>query len=283
MSWRIRNRTPHFQSLSVHAVLPPPDAVTDFLTTLMEREKIGSINGRENHNASGSKHSGPTGSKGDVSKQAVSFSHKSPDGSWVPYSAAQALHIADAIARNPRGGAITLRVSDSHADAALSAGADSKRRGFEVRWGNEAKSERMPVAPSTGMIQINLASGNTRIVRRGNDSGTLSLVDSTSETPSSATLMTDDDADSLLWSGMRRGSVSMEPFGEVTLSYTIVALQTGKLPLPIVDIISERYGTFLINEQATLKQQQQQQRLSTAMLAPIPCIYVVPFQGQLPS
>ena len=95
--------------------------------------------------------------------------------------------------------------------------------------------------------------------------------------------MTDDDADSLLWSGMRRGSVSMEPFGEVTLSYTIVALQTGKLPLPIVDIISERYGTFLINEQATLKQQQQQQRLSTAMLAPIPCIYVVPFQGQLPS
>ena len=59
-----------------------------------------------------------------------------------------------------------------------------------------------------------------------------------------------------------------EPFGEVTLSYTIVALQTGKLPLPIVDIISERYGTFLINEQATLKQQQQQ-RLSTAMLAPI--------------
>ena len=50
-----------------------------------------------------------------------------------PYSAAQALHIADAIARNPRGGAITLRVV-TPTQMLLSAGGDSKRRGFEVRW-----------------------------------------------------------------------------------------------------------------------------------------------------
>ena len=151
MSWRIRNRTPHFQSLSVHAVLPPPDAVTDFLTTLMEREKIGSINGRENHNASGS-NIVALPARRDVETTYPSVIRVQTEvGSLI-------LLLKHYILRMPSheicGGAITLRVSDSHADAALSAGADSKRRGFEVRWGNEAKSERMPVAPSTGMIKL---------------------------------------------------------------------------------------------------------------------------------
>jgi len=37
---------------------------------------------------------------------------------------------------------------------------------FEVRFGANATSERMPEAPATGMIQVNVRSGNTRVVRR---------------------------------------------------------------------------------------------------------------------
>ena len=39
-------------------------------------------------------------------------------------------------------------------------------REFEVRFGDNARSERMPRPPSTKIIQVNVASGATRIVRR---------------------------------------------------------------------------------------------------------------------
>ncbi|KAH8059066.1 hypothetical protein JL722_5619 [Aureococcus anophagefferens] len=38
-------------------------------------------------------------------------------------------------------------------------------RDFEVRFGANATSARMPAAPDTGMIQVNVENGNTRIVR----------------------------------------------------------------------------------------------------------------------
>ena len=39
-------------------------------------------------------------------------------------------------------------------------------REFEVRFGDNAVSERVPTPPSTRMIQVNLDSGATRVVRR---------------------------------------------------------------------------------------------------------------------
>ncbi len=35
----------------------------------------------------------------------------------------------------------------------------------EVRWGAAAVSKRLPTPPSTGMIQVNVDNGNTRVVR----------------------------------------------------------------------------------------------------------------------
>ena len=39
-------------------------------------------------------------------------------------------------------------------------------RDFEVRFGIHATSRKMPRPPDTGVIQVNLASENTRVVRR---------------------------------------------------------------------------------------------------------------------
>ena len=39
-------------------------------------------------------------------------------------------------------------------------------REFEIRFGDSARSKKMPRPPSTKMIQVNVASGATRVVRR---------------------------------------------------------------------------------------------------------------------
>ena len=84
----------------------------------------------------------------------------------------------------------------------------------------------------------------------------------------------------------------MEPYGETTVSYTIVALRPGRLPLPLIDITSDRFGTFLVREQTSLKEQQQESGddgLATTtdsaapQMPPVPCILVSPLEGQLPN
>ena len=76
------------------------------------------------------------------------FSHQGPDGTWQPYTPAEAEAIAKAITQRPAGGSVMISPP------------------FSIFWGKEAKSERMPTPPSTNMIQVNGKNGNTRVVRR---------------------------------------------------------------------------------------------------------------------
>ena len=48
--------------------------------------------------------------------------------------------------------------------------ADGTIMQFEVRFGANATSRVMPTAPRSGMIQVNLATGNTRVVQHHSQS-----------------------------------------------------------------------------------------------------------------
>lgn len=86
----------------------------------------------------------------------AAFSHRAPNGLWESYATEQATTIAGAMAARPAGGEI--RVAPSLP--------------FVVRWGSQATSSRM-ATPPTGMVQVNLNSGNVRLVRRDDDTATL--------------------------------------------------------------------------------------------------------------
>ena len=75
------------------------------------------------------------------------FSHQGPDGKWEPYSADVCAMIENAQLTQPAGGVVGLPGIP-----------------FEVRWGDRATSQKMTKSP-TGMMQVNVQSGNTRIVR----------------------------------------------------------------------------------------------------------------------
>lgn len=79
----------------------------------------------------------------------ATFAHLAPTGAWEEYTAAQSSLLAAQMAATPGGGHFVLPETP-----------------FEVRWGGEARSQRMPTPPSTGMCQVNLSNGNTRVVRR---------------------------------------------------------------------------------------------------------------------
>ena len=84
-----------------------------------------------------------------ASTAATSYSNLEPrTNSWMPYSTHISSLIAAAHAGSTDGG--QLRLPDLP---------------FEVRWGSRATSWRMPQAPPTGMIQVNVNNGNTRVVR----------------------------------------------------------------------------------------------------------------------
>jgi flagellar biosynthesis GTPase FlhF len=84
----------------------------------------------------------------------ASFAHVAPDGTEQPFSDADNQIIAEARAR----GLPTVRIND----VVTSSGAVLQ---FEVRFGTAARSERMVQVPPTGMCQVNLINGNTRVVR----------------------------------------------------------------------------------------------------------------------
>ena len=77
------------------------------------------------------------------------YSHQSPDGRWEAYSSVHCAFIAQAQAAAPAGGRAALPGIP-----------------FEIRWGSQAHSSKLPTPPQTGMVQVNLNSGNTRVVRR---------------------------------------------------------------------------------------------------------------------
>ena len=86
-------------------------------------------------------------------RRTPSFFHIAPDGVREPYSAADNAKIASALFRKRP----SVRVSD----VALPCG---KVLQFEVRLGPNAISPRMPAPPPSQMIQVNLATNNTRVV-----------------------------------------------------------------------------------------------------------------------
>ncbi len=78
------------------------------------------------------------------------FSHRmGPDSPWEPYPAHQCLVIEEAMRAKPSGGCVRL----------------SDHLPFEIRWGTKATSSRLRGIPTTRMIQVNLRSTNTRVVR----------------------------------------------------------------------------------------------------------------------
>lgn len=89
-------------------------------------------------------------SSDDEEDSGASFSHCGPDGAWTPYPRSQCATIDRAMAKRPAGGAVQL----------------SRHLPFEIRWGAEAVSARMPQPPRSRMIQVNARSQNTRVVRR---------------------------------------------------------------------------------------------------------------------
>ncbi|KAH8072965.1 hypothetical protein JL720_11055 [Aureococcus anophagefferens] len=83
------------------------------------------------------------------------FFHRDGAGNWHPFSDAENALLERAHA----DGAPRCRLPTMGANPA-------GHRDFEVRFGANATSARMPAAPDTGMIQVNVENGNTRIVRR---------------------------------------------------------------------------------------------------------------------
>ena len=79
----------------------------------------------------------------------MAFSHRDGDGAWHSFDASQ----NEVLERAFQADAPSCR---------LAVGGQT----FEVRFGANAVSQRMPAPPPTGMIQVNLASENTRVVRR---------------------------------------------------------------------------------------------------------------------
>jgi len=80
---------------------------------------------------------------------AFSFSHQAPNGTWEPYKPEQCVLVANAMAQAPQGGRAALPGIP-----------------FEVRWGTEACSAKWSVAPDTGILQVNVKTENTRLVRK---------------------------------------------------------------------------------------------------------------------
>ena len=78
-------------------------------------------------------------SSDDEEDSGASFSHCGPDGAWTPYPRSQCATIDRAMAKQPAGGAVQL----------------SRHLPFEIRWGAEAVSARMPQPPRSRMIQVN--------------------------------------------------------------------------------------------------------------------------------
>ena len=78
------------------------------------------------------------------------FEHQGPDGRWEAFSMKHAGIIDRAMALHAPGGFVFLPDIP-----------------FEIRWGSSAKSDKMPNAPPTGMIQVNIHTGNTRAAAVG--------------------------------------------------------------------------------------------------------------------
>ena len=89
------------------------------------------------------------------SNPTMAFFHRDGAGNWHPFSDAENTLLERAHA----DGAPRCRLPTMGANPA-------GHRDFEVRFGANATSARMPAAPDTGMIQVNVENGNTRIVRR---------------------------------------------------------------------------------------------------------------------
>jgi hypothetical protein len=68
---------------------------------------------------------------------------------WEGYDAAANDRIARAFAAAPAGGAVALEGAP-----------------FEVRWGGAARSGKLARRPYSGVIQVNVTTENTRLVRR---------------------------------------------------------------------------------------------------------------------
>ena len=79
----------------------------------------------------------------------MAYQHQDPAGAWGDFAPKHCEIIARAMALNPGAGSVTLPDIP-----------------FEVRWGTNAKSAKMPNIPNTNMIQVNVNNGNSRIVRR---------------------------------------------------------------------------------------------------------------------
>ena len=78
----------------------------------------------------------------------VVFEHLGPDGVWTPYGAQEVQIFEQNRMANPNA---VIRLPNAP---------------FEVRFGQSARSAKMPTPPDTGIVQVNVNNENTRVVRR---------------------------------------------------------------------------------------------------------------------
>jgi hypothetical protein len=141
--------------------------------------------------------------------------------------------------------------------------ASAQKASYEVRWGAEARSAKLPpdathhLADSSGLrlVQVS-ASGYAKLVQRDDPSsrGSSSYRGSSAAssggvvgptaaaTAAAGTASVNGGAiegDSFLWSGLRSGTVALDPFSSLELTHTMIPLKAGvSLPLVTLDVAS---------------------------------------------
>jgi hypothetical protein len=263
VTYTVANRTPHFQTLAVHASLRHS-------LLLLAPAAL----------ASGLPAAAPAPAQPAA---APSFSFLAADGLWTPYAAPVAAALAAGFASSPRGGRVFLADPLSAASALafatggylrpaaeeeeLSVGvgvglaASASAASFEVRWGAEARAAKLPLprghadaAPS--LVQVS-GSGYARAVRRDDDpqgavqglpapgtaaaaaSGEAAAGPAAAAAAAACVACGGGEGDSFLWAGLRSGTVVLDPFGAVELTYSLVALKAGiATPLLALDVAS---------------------------------------------
>ena len=183
---------------------------------------------------------------------------------------------AAALLASVGGGAAASAAAAGEAGRRAGTGPWGGAGALEVRWGAEAKghaaSNLPPGHPDTGLIEVCAATGSARAVRKeglgtaqqllptqaqaqlgqpaagwpfavgvATASGVASLLPGAlgSEAEAAASVARGgavDGSDAFLWGGLKAGRVVVEPKGTVVLTYTLVAVRGGRLPLPQLDV-----------------------------------------------
>ena len=312
VTYVLTNKTPHFQTLAIRASLRP-----SFTSAT-------SASGQSTTAAAAV--SAPTA----PTIAGPSFSCLGSDGVWTPYSLPVSTALAAGLAASPRGGRIFLADPLSASSALAFATTDyvkateeldgsdvgfgvsgpflaasAQKASYEVRWGAEARSAKLPAdtshysVDSSGLrlVQVSV-SGYAKLVRRDDPSSAPGA--SSSRGASSPVALSGDvpgptaaaaaaaaaasinggasEGDSFLWSGLRSGTVALDPFSSLELKHTMIPLKAGvSLPLLTMDVASASLAGVASNASRSAAAFV----LRESSQGPSPTIFVAPTQSAI--